>query len=319
MTSIDNNKASQISVCLATFKRNVRLRAVLQDIAQQDLLPDQVVVVDNDASGGARSVVEDFRRVAPFPVEYDVQPIPNIALTRNRTVALATGDWIAFIDDDERAPKEWLRLLMEAVKEHKADAVLAPVQPQVPADAPAWIRRGTFYDFPHQPDGAEVPLNCMRFGNVVVRADLVRAEREPFDPSFGLSTGEDADFLVRLVHKGARVIWSEKAPVSEPVESKRLSLRYLMMRALGDGQGFARYTLSGNYGPINTLGRGRFICRALLQMLAAAAIAIVSIPFGLHHAAAWLVRASANFGKLSALWGWAYPLYARSSSSRATE
>lgn len=318
MTSIDNSNHSKISVCLATFKRNERLSAVLEDIRQQDLQPDQVVVVDNDASGGARPVVEKFRQTAPFRVDYDVQPVPNISLTRNRTVELATGDWIAFIDDDERAPKEWLRLLTTAAREHKADAVLAPVQPQVPADAPEWIRRGTFYDFPRQPDGAVVPLNCMRFGNVLVRADLVRAERVPFDPSFGLTSGEDADFLVRLVHKGARVIWSEKAPVSEPVEPKRLSLKYLALRALGGGQGFARYTLSGNYGPISALGRSLFICQALAQLLAASAIAVLSFPFGRHHAAAWVVKASANFGKLSVLWGWAYPLYQRT-PSRGTE
>jgi succinoglycan biosynthesis protein ExoM len=315
MTTNDNRKAPQISVCLATFRRNERLKAVLEDIAQQELLPDQVVVVDNDPSGGARTVIDAYRPTAPFKVDYDVQPVPNIAVTRNRTVELATGDWMAFIDDDERAPKEWLRELMAAVQEHNADAVLAPVQPQVPPDAPAWIRRGTFYNWPRQADGADVPLNCMRFGNVVLRADLVRAERVPFNPSYGLTAGEDADLLVRLVRKGARVKWSEKAPVSEPVEPKRLSLKYLVLRSLGGGQGYARYKLAGNYGPINGLGRASFMFQALVQLLAASVIALLSLPFGRHHSAKWLVRASANFGKLSVLWGWTYRVYGRGSRS----
>jgi succinoglycan biosynthesis protein ExoM len=310
---MDNFKAPRVSICMATFRRNERLRAVLQDIAQQDRLPDQVVVVDNDPAGGARHVVEEYRASVPFIVDYDVQPEPNIAVTRNRTVELATGDWIAFIDDDERAPKEWLRELIFAIQEYKADAVLAPVQPQVPADAPEWIRRGRFYDFPHQPEGAEVPLNCMRFGNVLMRADLLRTEPGPFDPRYGLTAGEDADLLVRLAHKGARVVWSEKAPVSEPVEPKRLSLRFLVLRALGGGQGFARYTLAGNYRSISWLGRGLFMVQALMQLLAAIIISVISLPFGRHHAAAWFVRASANFGKLSVLWGWSYRPYGRSS------
>jgi succinoglycan biosynthesis protein ExoM len=104
---IDNNGEMhssldpQVSVCLATYRRNEQLRAVLEDLTKQDRFPDQVVVVDNDADGGARSIVEQCRAAgAPFRIDYDVQPVPSIAITRNRTVELALGEWIAFIDDD---------------------------------------------------------------------------------------------------------------------------------------------------------------------------------------------------------------------------
>jgi succinoglycan biosynthesis protein ExoM len=189
--------------------------------------------------------------------------------------------------------------------------VLAPVEPQVPPSAPGWIRRGRFYEWPHQPEGAQVPLVCMRFGNVLLRSDCLRAENGPFDSRYGLTGGEDLDLLVRLAHKGARIVWSEKAPVFEPVEAKRLSLRYIALRALAGGQGFARYTLDGGYRTIGGLGRARFCLQALVQMIAAGIIAIVSFPFGRHHVAGWFVKACANFGKLSVLWGWRYHTYAR--------
>jgi succinoglycan biosynthesis protein ExoM len=302
----------RVSVCVPTFQRNERLLAVLQDLARQDRPPDQIVVVDNDPGGGAKVVVEQYRAVGrPFPVDYDVQPVPNIAITRNRTVELATGDWMAFVDDDERAPPNWLRDLLHAAELYQADGVLAPVEPQVPASAPGWIRRGRFYEWPHQPEGAVVPLHCMRFGNVLLRSDRLRAEEGPFDSRYGLTGGEDLDLLVRLAHKGARIVWSEKAPVFEPVEPKRLSLQYISMRALAGGQGFARYTLDGGYRTISSLGRLRFCLQALAQMIAAGIIAIGSFPFGRHHVAGWFVKACANFGKLSVLWGWRYHTYAR--------
>ncbi len=311
---VSGQKLTTVSVCIPTYRRNDRLRAVLEDLRHQDRLPDQVVVVDNDATGAARSVVEGFRDSgSPFRVDYDVQPIPNISLTRNRTVALAIGEWLAFIDDDERAPKEWLGQLMHAAAAHQADGVLSPVQPQVPESAPAWIRRGKFYDFPHQPEGATVPLNCMRFGNVLLRASLLRAEPEPFDPRFGLMAGEDVDALTRLALKGARIVWTESAPVFEPIEPKRLSMQWLLMRALSGGQGFARYTIDGGFGAIGWPGRALFFFRVLLQLIVAVVIAVVSLPFGRHHAAAWLIKVGANAGKLSVLWGWRYHAYARNS------
>jgi succinoglycan biosynthesis protein ExoM len=300
-----------ISVCIATYRRTERLRAVLQDLARQSRLPDQVVVVDNDLAGSARPVIEQLRASgAPFAIAYDIQPERNIAMTRNLTVALADGDWLAFIDDDERAPASWLQQLLEAAASHAADGVLAPVEPQVPADAPLWIRRGRFYDFPHLHTGELVPLNRMRFGNLLLRGGPLRAEPGPFDPSYGLSNGEDGDLLVRLAHKGARIIWCDEAIVWEPIEAKRLSLHWLLMRALSGGQEFARQTFRGKYGPISWLGRAVFFCRALLQLLVASGLALLSWPGGRHRAARWLITASANLGKLSVFWGWRYRAYA---------
>ncbi len=302
----------RISVCIPTFRRNDRLRAVLDDLAKQHRAPDQVVVVDNEPNGGSRTVIEAFRATRPpFPIDYAIQPEPNIAITRNRTVELATGDWLAFVDDDERAPPDWLDRLFEAAVLNHADGVLAPVEPQVPETAPRWIRRGKFYDFPHQPEGAEVPLNCMRFGNVLLRTEMLRAEPGPFDPACGLMAGEDVDLLVRLARKGARIVWTERAPVYEPIESKRLSLRWLLLRGLSGGQSFARYTLQGGFRPISLGGRIAFVLRSVLQMFVALGLALPAAMAGRHRGAAWLVKACANFGKITVLWGWRYRAYAR--------
>jgi succinoglycan biosynthesis protein ExoM len=300
-----------VSVCIATYRRLDRLAALLEDLARQRRLPDQVVVVDNDAGGSAREVIERCRAAgAPFPIDYDIQPEPNIALTRNRTVALARGDWLASVDDDERAPESWLAQMIEAVDLYMADGVLGPVDPQLPADAPSWIRRGRFYDFPRMPSGGVVPLNRMRFGNILLRGDLVRAEPGPFDASYGLAAGEDGDLLIRLVNRGGRIVWCDHAIVYEPIEAKRLSLRWLMQRALGGGQEFARKLLSGRYGPISGSGRVLFFARCCAQLSIAAALAVASLPLGRHRSARWIIVASANFGKLSVFWGWRYREYA---------
>jgi succinoglycan biosynthesis protein ExoM len=301
----------RVSVCLATYRRVERLRELLQDLARQRRLPDQVVVVDNDAAGSARTAVEQLKATSmPFRLDYDIQPERNIALTRNRTVELADGDWLAFIDDDERAPEAWLGQLLDAAALYGADGVLGPVEPQVPPAAPAWIRRGRFYDFPHLPTGAPVPLVRMRFGNILLRAGPLRSEPGPFDRSYGLTTGEDGDLLVRLAQKGARIVWCDEAIVWEPIEAGRLSLRWLLARSLSGGQEFARQTVNGKYRPITALGRACFLARWALQLLIAAGLALISWPAGRHVAARWLITASANLGKLSVFWGSRYRAYA---------
>ena len=104
---------------------------------------------------------------------------------------------------------------MSAAERYGADGVLAPVVPQVPSSAPDWIRRGRFYEFARQPEGASVPYNFMRFGNVLLRAAPLLAEEVPFDPSYGLTAGEDTDLLIRLSRKGAKIVWSERPAIFE--------------------------------------------------------------------------------------------------------
>lgn len=301
-----------ISLCIATYRRNEKLQALLDDLMSQQRLPDEVVVVDNTAAGQARDVVECRNQPdAPFRMLYDIQPIQNISLTRNRTVGLASGEWLAFIDDDERPTPSWLAKLQDTASLFNADAVLGPVAPSLPADAPSWIRRGRFYDWPRMPTGSVVPANCLRFGNVLIRGSLLRTAEPPFDPAYGLTGGEDGDLLSRLALRGARIVWCDEALVHEPVESTRLSLRWLGMRAMRGGQDYARHTLAGRYGRATPLRVALLAIRSLAQMLAAGSLAPLCLPFGRHRAAFWTIKAAANFGKLSLLWGWRYDEYAR--------
>jgi succinoglycan biosynthesis protein ExoM len=299
-----------ISVCIATYLRCDRLSLLLDDLVKQQVVPTEVIVVDNDAAGSARAVVEQRRALgAPFAIRYAIQPIKNISLTRNRTVVLATGDWLAFVDDDERAPKTWLRHLVDAATRFEADGALGPVLPVIPTAAPKWLRHGRFYEWARMPTGTVVPLNKLRFGNVLLRGSLIRHLPLPFDPEYGQTGGEDGDLLGRLVQRGARIVWCDEAVVHEPIEAARLSLRWLLLRSLRGGQDFARHRLTGSFGALTLPGRVRFFLRALMQSVLAIALAILTCPLGPRRTVYWLLKASANLGKMSILLGLHYREY----------
>jgi succinoglycan biosynthesis protein ExoM len=180
----------------------------------------------------------------------------------------------------------------------------------VPATAPTWIRRGDFYSWARMRSGTVVPANRLRFGNVLLRASVLARHGAPFDPAYGLTGGEDGDLLTRLVNAGSRIVWCDEALVTEPVEASRMSLHWLLRRALRGGQDFARHTFAGRYGSQTGTDRMRFVTRATVQLVFAASLALVTWPFGAHRAAGWLLKAAANAGKLTVLGGWHYREYA---------
>src|SRR5437867_3066558 len=189
-----------ISVCICTYRRSEWLRRLLLSLQRQrtsGLFTYSIVVADNDVSESARAVVAEFASAAAPPI-YCVEPVKNIALVRNRAIATATGNWVAFIDDDEFAVEEWLLRLFQACTNHQVQGALGPVRPHFEAEPPAWVRRCGLYDRPEHDTGFAMSWRESRTGNVLFRRDILPVGDPPFALEFP-NGGEDQDFFRRMM------------------------------------------------------------------------------------------------------------------------
>src|SRR6185312_6094783 len=177
-----------ICVCICTFRREAMLKRLLTDLAAQqtgDLFTYSVVVADNDEGRSAAPIAAMAAAAAPHvAVTYCVQPRRNIALTRNTAIAHATGDFIAFIDDDEWPTPRWLLTLFTVCRDYGVDGVLGPVKPHFAEQPPAWIATGKFYDRPSYPTGLVIDWRKGRTGNVLLARRVFEGEPQPFREEF---------------------------------------------------------------------------------------------------------------------------------------
>ena len=229
-----NSKAPQhISVCICTYKRPVLLQRLLDELRQQDtggLFTYSIVVADNDQLESGREVVSEFVATSPIPIRYCVQPQQNIALTRNKAVENASGDYIAFIDDDEFPAKNWLWNLFKTCNEHHVAGVLGPVKRHFDEEPPKWIVKGNFYERPTHPTGYVMSWQGARTGNLLFKRQLVEGGEPPFRPQFRAS--EDKDFFRRMTEKGHVFVWCDEAVVFEVVPPARWKRSYMLRKAL---------------------------------------------------------------------------------------
>lgn len=308
--------AATTSILICTCHRLQQLGWLLEDVARQTRPPDEVVVVDNDAAASARGVVESFRAVAPFPVIYDVQPERGISQARNRTVERGSGDWLGFLDDDERVPPDWLSLMTDCARQHGADGVLGPLLRIAPAGSPDWIVRGGHYDLPRARTGTVLPRKHLWFGNALIRGDLIRGETVPFDLALGLSGGEDGDLLMRLASRGAKFVWCDEAAVTEPIAPARLTLRWILQRAYSGGQVSTthwRNARRGRFGPdVRERSWPVYAASALAATAVAGLATLCLMPAGRLRWVPWARKLFSNAGKLAALAGARYEEYAPS-------
>ena len=95
----------------------------------------------------------------------------------------------------------------------------------------------------------------------------------------------------------------------EPVEPARLTLRWLLLRALRGGQDFARHRLAGRLGALSRRWPRALVPARLAANGLAAVLALLSWPPAGIAPRYWLLKASANLGKMSIFLGWHYREY----------
>ena len=227
-----------ITVCICTFKRPTLLRQLLSKLEEQkteDLFCYDIIIVDNDEQQSAQEVVQSFSKQSKISINYYVEPEQNIALARNMAISNASGDYVAFIDDDEFVENQWLLNMFKAIAQYQTDGILGPVLPHFEQEPPNWVLEGHFFERPTHPSGYVLEWQNTRTGNVMLKNSIIKTSQILFDPVF-CSGGEDLDFFRRLIVEGYVFIWCNEAPVYETVPESRWSRSIMLKRALLRGK-----------------------------------------------------------------------------------
>ncbi len=88
----------RISVVIPTFNRVTRLPAALQSVLSQHHPVHEIIVIDDGSTDNTGACIRQR-----FPqVDYVYQSRRGVSSARNHGIRLASGDWVAFLDSDDR-------------------------------------------------------------------------------------------------------------------------------------------------------------------------------------------------------------------------
>jgi glycosyltransferase involved in cell wall biosynthesis len=90
---------ARVTVLIPTLNRYKYLRVVLANLREQTVRPHEIIIVDQTAQERRDlAIAEDF---ADLPLRLMYQDEPGQCVSRNAGLAVSTGDYILFIDDDD--------------------------------------------------------------------------------------------------------------------------------------------------------------------------------------------------------------------------
>lgn len=224
-----------ISVLIPTFRRPESfLRAARSVLAQQGVGPFELVAIDNDPDCSAGDAFAQIAREARIPFRYAHCPRPGVSHARNAALALAQGDLIAWLDDDEEASPHWLAALAGVRHETGAQSVFGPVTARAPADT----RNAAHFERLYSRTGpAQSGLTQLYFGMGNSLQPRAMFEDAPFDIAANETGGEDDRLFSSWADAGATFAWAADAQVTEHLSADRVRVRHGLKRAFAYGQG----------------------------------------------------------------------------------
>jgi GT2 family glycosyltransferase len=250
-------KLARASVVVPSiFARPTQLQRCVERLAKLDHPDYEVIVVDNRPASAPAADIEGARVVR--------EPHPGISAARNRGLATATGEIIAFTDDDVVVDRRWLRVLSERFARQPDVAAITGLVVPGELETSAQV---LFEQSGSSPDRIFVPLTFKRIGrfqvlrhapeeggdrvhslyatgefglgsNMAFRTSVLRAVGG-FDEALGTGTpargGEDLAMLLELLAGGHELAYE---PEAITFHSHRDSLDQLEDQIKGYGIGF---------------------------------------------------------------------------------
>lgn len=222
------------SVVVVTLERPAYVRQCVEHLLDQTVEPADIIVVDASRDD------ETARIVAGFPdVRYIHNPLGPGHRTESRNMGIdaATGDVIAFVDDDAYAQPDWLDNLLTCYEAPDVACVGGRARMGFPNEAtvgvyeigrlrPDGILTGNFAADPGTTVDVDHVIGC----NMSFRADVLRSI-DGFRHDYpGTALREETDVCLRIRDLGWRIVFNPEAIVDHVaapyVEGARFDLRY---------------------------------------------------------------------------------------------
>lgn len=217
-------------VCVASHRRPVRLRWLLDALTQQTIEDFEVVVCHSDGPGSETAALLDGH-----PLGARLRVVAPAGRTdpghqRNRAWRATGAPVIVFTDDDCRPPADWLEQLLGVVDAHPGAVVQGAVAPD--PDEAALLHLA-----PHARTlSVDPPAPYAQCANIAYPREILDRlggfdERTP-----PLQGGEDTDLCRRAIDAGAAYVGAPAALTWHAVEPGSLAAR---LRSIPRWEGLA--------------------------------------------------------------------------------
>jgi GT2 family glycosyltransferase len=221
-TDSGSGESTHVTVIVCTRDRTELLKSAIASILATNHSDFGVLVVDNAPSSNATH--EFVTGLADSRVQLISEPVPGLSRARNAGLLAATGDVVAFVDDDVIVDRDWLNILVRGFGYGDSVACVSGMVPAGELRTPAqayfenrvgWSESADVRVFEWSKAPKDVPLFPFEVRHYGTGANFAVDRRVAlsiggFDERLGAGTpasgGEDIDMFFRILRSGRQLV-----------------------------------------------------------------------------------------------------------------
>jgi glycosyltransferase involved in cell wall biosynthesis len=244
-----------ISVIICTYNRSDYLKKAIQSLVNQTLDRSfyEILVIDNHSTDDTKDIVNnEFSNVQNL--RYIFEPIIGLSQARNTGWKKGKGEFIAYLDDDAQASKDWLHTALNIFTHTQPEPLCigGPILPYYDSPKPAWFE--DVYEIRklgEQPRFLRPSDRLFSGSNMIFRKEILEYYGG-FDTDFGvrgeyLSLGEEDSLFLRIWNgeqNNTKLYYSPELMVFHLVPTYKMTLSYQFKRKFVAG--ISAYKLHSN-------------------------------------------------------------------------
>jgi glycosyltransferase involved in cell wall biosynthesis len=246
-----------VIICTYSFQRLNDLRELITSLQKQNY-PKKEIIVAVDRN---KDLYDHLKKTLPTPVKTVLATASGTSEARNAGILVASGEAIAFIDDDGLPDANWLSSMSEIFeKEPNCGALTGPIFPLWKTVPPNWFTKEFWWIV----SCTYIPETKKRYEvrngigtNLAFRTRIFK-DVGLFDPAFGKKEGKDiiadeTELCVRMTLKAHKTVLYDTGLVTRhKVYGDRLSVKSIMKRAYYDGYSKSLLTRKYSTGALST-------------------------------------------------------------------
>jgi len=263
-----------ITAVVCTYNRaNLVVRA-LESLTEQtlDKALYEIILVDNGSTDDTAQVVRRFQVGPPdHAIVYVHEALLGLGHARNAGLNHARGEYVAFLDDDAQASKDWLEHALHCFQQVQPTPLVigGPIVPWYESPKPHWFKdEYEVRSWGDQPRFLK-PGESFSGSNMIFRKSVFETYGR-FDTKAGvrgnrLSLGEETSVFDRIwrIRGDERILYySPKLLVFHSTPSYKMTISYRLKRAFAAGQ-----VWSLRHEPESLAGRLKTILRLTILVI----------------------------------------------------
>ncbi len=200
-----------VTVVVPVYNAGQSLVRLLDALAVQTRVPDEVLIVDDGSTDESGKTAEAWSQTHPaLNLRLIQQPNQGPASARNHGALAGKGEVVVFIDSDCIPLVDWL----EKMTAPFADPAVVGVQGAYRCTQKEWIARFSQLEIEDRYERMKKSASVDFIGtySAAYRRSIFTANGG-FDSRFPMASGEDADFSFRLASLGLRLVFEPGAVV----------------------------------------------------------------------------------------------------------